>query len=97
PLALHDALPIFTPMEKSRQLVCAVVYRKRFSHFKLKAGKHEPAFNLLSINPPQFITKSTSRYDYILATIVTLAHVHAADYRNCSSSYIGCTVRSKKR
>jgi len=42
-------------MEKSRQLVvCAVVYRKRFPHFKLKAGKHESACNLLSINLPQF-------------------------------------------
>jgi len=37
-------------MEKSRQLVCAVVYRKLFPHFKLKADQHHPAFNHLSIN-----------------------------------------------
>ncbi|MBU2284796.1 MAG: hypothetical protein KKD27_19615, partial [Gammaproteobacteria bacterium] len=51
-------IPCFHSYGKIRQLVCAVVYRKRFPHFKLKAGKHEPAFNHLSINQPQFYNET---------------------------------------
>ncbi len=83
-------------MEKSRQLVCAVVYRKRFPHFKLKAGKHEPAFNLMSINTPQFYNESISRYGCIHALGDASAHVHAAIHRNRGPGNIGSTIRSQK-
>src|SRR3546814_2741314 len=33
-------IPCFHSYGKIRQLVCAVVYRKRFPHFNLEAGKH---------------------------------------------------------
>jgi len=47
-------IPCFHSYGKIRQLVCAVVYRKRFPHFKLEAGKHGLPFNHLSINQLQF-------------------------------------------